>query len=278
MFKPGQILYTYLHLAAAYAKDLTKGMLKADIRASPSRLSRTPTAPIRSLPDERGRRQAGGPGRRDVSAEGGRRPRRAAGRRDRRTAGEGRHHRRRRRGHQRRQDRRRHGRAHGGPGRCAARLTYLDDVFGAPSRPAQQRRRHRAGVADADLVVGAVLLPGGAQAPHSSRGHAQDHEAGLGDRRRRHRSGRLLRDLQADVAHRADLRGRRRRPLLRRQHARRRRAHLDGGARGRDAAVRPRDRQQGLRAGRQGRRRARARRQRVPREARPSRRSPRLTR
>ena len=32
MFKPGQILYTYLHLAAAYAKDLTKGMLKADIR------------------------------------------------------------------------------------------------------------------------------------------------------------------------------------------------------------------------------------------------------
>ena len=32
MFKPGQILYTYLHLAAAYAKDLTKGILKADIR------------------------------------------------------------------------------------------------------------------------------------------------------------------------------------------------------------------------------------------------------
>ena len=31
-FKPGQILYTYLHLAAAYASDLTKGMIKADIR------------------------------------------------------------------------------------------------------------------------------------------------------------------------------------------------------------------------------------------------------
>src|SRR5665647_698413 len=33
MFKKGHILYTYLHLAAAYAKDLTKGMLDADIRA-----------------------------------------------------------------------------------------------------------------------------------------------------------------------------------------------------------------------------------------------------
>jgi alanine dehydrogenase len=32
-FKKGQILYTYLHLAAAYAKDLTKEMIKADIRA-----------------------------------------------------------------------------------------------------------------------------------------------------------------------------------------------------------------------------------------------------
>ena len=33
MFKKNQILYTYLHLGAAYAKDLTKGMLAADIRA-----------------------------------------------------------------------------------------------------------------------------------------------------------------------------------------------------------------------------------------------------
>src|SRR5450759_3900252 len=33
MFKKGQILYTYLHLAAAYAKDLTKGLLDADVRA-----------------------------------------------------------------------------------------------------------------------------------------------------------------------------------------------------------------------------------------------------
>ena len=32
-FKPGQILYTYLHLGAAYARELTEGMLAADIRA-----------------------------------------------------------------------------------------------------------------------------------------------------------------------------------------------------------------------------------------------------
>src|SRR3974377_2429791 len=32
-FKPGQILYTYLHLAAAYARECTDAMIKTDIRA-----------------------------------------------------------------------------------------------------------------------------------------------------------------------------------------------------------------------------------------------------
>ena len=32
-FRPGQILYTYLHLGADYARDLTEALLKADIRA-----------------------------------------------------------------------------------------------------------------------------------------------------------------------------------------------------------------------------------------------------
>src|ERR1039457_7580354 len=32
-FKPGQILYTYLHMAAAYARELTDAMIAADIRA-----------------------------------------------------------------------------------------------------------------------------------------------------------------------------------------------------------------------------------------------------
>ena len=47
-FKPGQILYTYLHMAAAYARELTDAMLAADIKASPLRPSSTRTAPIRS--------------------------------------------------------------------------------------------------------------------------------------------------------------------------------------------------------------------------------------
>ena len=44
----GQILYTYLHMAAAYARELTDAMIAADIRASPSRPSSSRTAPIRS--------------------------------------------------------------------------------------------------------------------------------------------------------------------------------------------------------------------------------------
>ncbi len=32
-FKPGQILFTYLHLAASYEKDVAEAMMKADIRA-----------------------------------------------------------------------------------------------------------------------------------------------------------------------------------------------------------------------------------------------------
>ena len=54
-------------------------------------------------------------------------------------------------------------------------------------------------------------------------GHPRDarhDEAGLGAGRRGDRPGRLLRDLAADHALRSDLRGRRRRPLLRREHAR----------------------------------------------------------
>ena len=69
-------------------------------------------------------------------------------------------------------------------------------------------------VLEADLVIGGVLIPGA-------------HEAGLGDRRRRDRSRRLLRNIQTDHSRRADLRGRRGRALLRRQYARRCAAHLN---------------------------------------------------
>jgi hypothetical protein len=70
----------------------------------------------------------------------------------------------------------------------------------------------------------------------------QGHEARFGDCRCRHRPGRMRRDLAADHALASDLRRRRRRSLLRDQHARRRRAHLDVCAQQRDHIVRPRAR------------------------------------
>jgi alanine dehydrogenase len=49
----------------------------------------------------------------------------------------------------------------------APRLTYLDDVFGgAIETVLSTRAAIEEQIADADIVVGGVLLPGGAQAPH----------------------------------------------------------------------------------------------------------------
>ena len=97
-------------------------------------------------------------------------------------------------------------------------------------------------IVDADLVVGAVLVPGGARPETRHPRDARDDEAGRGPRRRRDRPGRLLRDLASHDACRADVRGRRDRPLLRREHAGRRADHIHEGAHERDAAVRRGDR------------------------------------
>ena len=78
-------------------------------------------------------------------------------------------------------------------------------------------------VIGADLVIGAVLVPGAAAPKLVTPRHAEEDAAGLRPRRRRHRPGRLLRDQPRHDPRRPDLRGRRHRPLLRRQHARRRR-------------------------------------------------------
>ena len=93
---------------------------------------------------------------------------------------------------------------------------------------------------DADLVIGAVLVPG-ARAPKLVTNElVSPHEARLRARRHRDRPGRLLRGLAADHARRPDLPGARLGLLLRRQHARRRPAHLHLRADQRDAAVRRR--------------------------------------
>ena len=168
MFKPGQILYTYLHLAAAYAKDLTKGMLKADIRgiafetvelengAHPLLFPMSEVAGklaiqagATHLQKNNGGRGVllggvtGVPKAKVVIIGGGTVGTNAA-------------------------------KVAVGMGArtvimdsYAPRLTYLDDVFGgavetvlSTSAAIQQE------ILDADIVVGCVLLPGGAQAPH----------------------------------------------------------------------------------------------------------------
>jgi hypothetical protein len=88
-------------------------------------------------------------------------------------------------------------------------------------------------VLEADIVVGAVLLPGARAPVLVDRGD----EAGLGDRGRGRGPGRLRRDDSPDVALQAGLRGARRDPLRGAEHAGRGAAHVDAGAEQRDVSV-----------------------------------------
>ena len=81
-----------------------------------------------------------------------------------------------------------------------------------------------------------------ARAAHVKRDQLKLMKRGRGARGRLDRPGRLLRDLPPDDAQRPDLRGRRRAALLRREHARRRADHLDLRAHERDPALRARAR------------------------------------
>jgi len=168
MFRPGQILYTYLHLAAAYAKDLTKGMLKADIRGIAFETVELPSgahpllfpmsevagklaiqAGATHLQKNNGGRGVllggvtGVPKAKVVVVGGGTVGTNAA-------------------------------KVAVGMGArtvimdsYAPRLTYLDDVFGGTVETVLSTSAAIAEqITDADIVVGGVLLPGGAQAPH----------------------------------------------------------------------------------------------------------------
>ena len=133
--------------------------------------------------------------------------------------------------------------------RDLGRLKALDAQYAGRVRTVfSTRMRSSAMCLAADLVIGTVLVPWrrGAQADHPRPGRGD--APGRGDRRRRGRSGRLLRNHPANHARNADLRRERRRALLRRQHAGRRRAHLDLRAQQRDAPLRHRARRQGLAA------------------------------
>ena len=90
------------------------------------------------------------------------------------------------------------------------------------------RRRHRSRAG-----------PGGGGSPVAHPGRPAPAQARGSAHRRRHRPGRLLRDVATHHLRGADLPGGRHHPLLRGEHAGRRTAHLDPGADQRDAALRP---------------------------------------
>jgi alanine dehydrogenase len=167
-FKPGQILYTYLHLAAAYARECTDGMLAADIRGIAFETVELPNGahpllfPMSEVAGKLAiqagayalQKNNGGEGvllggvtgvpqAKVVVIGGGTVGTNAA-------------------------------KVAVGMGArtvimdsYAPRLTYLDDVFGGRIETVLSTEAAiEEQILDADLVVGAVLLPGGAQAPH----------------------------------------------------------------------------------------------------------------
>jgi len=166
-FKPDQILYTYLHLGAAYARELTEGMLKADIRGIAYETVETPKGHplLQPMSEVAGRLaiQAGAdclckhnggsgvllggvpgvPPAKVVIIGGGTVGVNAAKM------------------------------AVGLGARVviidldADRLAYLDDIFGGRVETVLSNEAAiEEELMHADLAVGAVLLPGGAQAPH----------------------------------------------------------------------------------------------------------------
>jgi alanine dehydrogenase len=167
-FKPGQILYTYLHLAAAYARQCTDAMIAADIRGIAFETVETaggghpllfPMSEVAGkLAIQAGathlQKNNGGEGvllggvtgvppAKVVVLGGGTVGTNAA-------------------------------KVAVGFGArtvvmdvSAPRLCYLDEIFGGRIETVlSSESAVEAEIADADLVVGAVLLPGGAQTPH----------------------------------------------------------------------------------------------------------------
>ena len=120
-------------------------------------------------------------------------------------------------------------------------LRRIDNAFGGAVRTVFSTRDAVETLCRrADLVIGTVLIPG-AKAPKLITAETvRAMKPGSVHRRRFHRPGRLRGDIAADHPFPSDLHRRRCRALLRRQHAGRGRAHLDLRAQQHDLAVRPR--------------------------------------
>ena len=121
--------------------------------------------------------------------------------------------------------------------RSLDRMRHLDEILsGRVSLVMSSTLQIEESIRDADVVIGAVLIPGAKAPKLISAADARRDEGRRGVLRRGDRPGRLRRDVEADHAHRPGLRRRRRHPLLRREHARRGSDHVDEGADERDAA------------------------------------------
>ena len=240
--RAGQTLFTYLHLAPAPAADAGADGVGRDVHRLRDGRDRRPQAAA-ARADERGGRPAGAADGRDEPREAEGRPRHPARRRARRAAGEGGRAGRRHRRLQRGADRGRHAgrrvgaralrRPYARARHDARRPHHALDLEPPRGRGGDRRRRPRDRRGTGARREGA--------APRDAR-HARPDEARRRAGRRRDRPGRLLRDVAADHALRPGLRGRRRRPLLRREHAGRRADHVHEGPHERDAAVRGADR------------------------------------
>ena len=127
--------------------------------------------------------------------------------------------------------------------RSIDRMRHLDEILsGRVSLVMSSSLQIAESIKDADVVIGAVLIPGALAPKLITREMLARHEGRLRLLRRRDRPGRLRGDVTPDDAQRAGLRGRGRHALLRRQHARRRADHRDQGADERDASLRRGDR------------------------------------
>ncbi len=246
LLRRGQILFTYLHLAP----DLAQTM---DLIASGATCIayETVTSPYGGLPlltpmSEVAGRLAPQVGR-ACAGEGAGRTRHSARRRARRAGGRGDRSRRRRFRNPRRDDRARHGRER-------HRRRQVERGAAPPFRTVRHRRSHhlfdarddRRLVKRADLLIGAVLVPGAAAPKLVTRAMLSTMKPGAVIVDVAIDQGGCCETSNATTHSRPDLCRRRRRALLRRQHARRGRAHLDLRAQQRDAALRARDRRQGL--------------------------------
>ena len=118
------------------------------------------------------------------------------------------------------------------------RLYAIDQQFGAAVNTIfSTRQAVEDYVLEADLVIGAVLVPGAAAPKLITEQLVKRHATRLGAGRHLHRPGRLLGDLEAHHPRQSHLRGPRRRALLRDEHAGCGGAHVHLRAQQRHAAL-----------------------------------------